>query len=153
MANKLAWKFTNDCEKREWLMLMGARYTNLFSVFVTIPIGCGWRVVGRETVSLERVIGRTRFWYIFFLFILRVTFFAPMWNRVNSINKWGTNPHFPPYIPTGFIMFYMLYDSGRGIRAGISFQMSFPQSYLCMKIIVWEKYEPCFTCIWHIELQ
>ena len=40
------------------------------SVFETVPIGCGWRVVGWETVSLERVIGRTWFWYIFFLSIL-----------------------------------------------------------------------------------
>ena len=34
---------------------MGIRHSRSSLVFETVPIGCGWRVVGQETVSLERV--------------------------------------------------------------------------------------------------
>ena len=69
MVNKLAWKFTNDFE--ETTAVSEGDGHQALAFFETVPIGCGWRVVGWETVLLERVFKRTWFWYIFFLFILR----------------------------------------------------------------------------------
>ena len=61
VTNKLVtWEYTNDFWEEHssvWKVVVGIRRSHSSSVFGTVPIGCGWRVVGRETVSLERVCG------------------------------------------------------------------------------------------------
>ena len=84
------------------LKAMGIRHSRSSSVFETIPIGCGWRVVGRETVSLERVCGVLEHLFLFLYF--GVTFFAPVCDTDKNLSGIGQGI-FDHFVDNGCLYF------------------------------------------------
>ena len=54
IAKIVAWKYTNDYGKNTAMSekVVGIRRSHSSSVFETVPIGCGWRVVGHNRSKL-----------------------------------------------------------------------------------------------------